>query len=233
MSKVDKMMSRPLGQETPKAHPCKWKSHCTTSNSGTTNPPGAQILLQWEPEGGSGRLPKTGLLLPDLLARVKQRKWHQTRPARRLQWFPLSHSYSPESRRGKGYVSTLSERRRLEPESPCRPLSRRVITHFLLAACDEGWPANQYWLCPGKLIPNSAAALDSAEMALRSLTTWMKLTWPGRRPRPRPEPEHPEGDAPERALDCSAPCLFSPLLCSLYSISEGTQQCLAEIIFRT
>lgn len=227
MSKVDKMMSRPSGQETPKAHPCKWKSHCTTSNSGTPNPTGTQILLQWEPERGSG--PKMGLL-PDLLARVKQGKWHQTCLARRLRWFPLSHSYSPESRQRKGHVNTLSERRRLEPESPCRPPSRRVITHFLLAACDEDWPADRHWLCPGKLLPNSAAALDSAEMALRSLTTWMKLTWPGRRPRPRPE--HPEGDAPERALDCSATCLFSPLLCSLYSISEGTQQCFAEIIFR-
>ena len=35
-------------------------------------------------------------------------------------WFPLSHSYSPESRREKGHVSTLSGRRRFEPEFPCR-----------------------------------------------------------------------------------------------------------------
>ena len=84
MSKVDKMMSRPLGQETPNAHPCKGKSHCTTSNSGTPNPSGAQILLQLEPERRFGRLSKAGLLLPDLLVRVKQGKWHQTRPARRL-----------------------------------------------------------------------------------------------------------------------------------------------------
>lgn len=182
MSKVDKMMSQPLGQETPKAHPCKGKSHCTTSNSGTPNPSGVQILLQLEPERRSGHLPKTGLLLPDLLVRVKQGKWHQTRPERRLLVVPAQPQLQPRIQTGKRPHQHVVRKEGLRARIPLQVPSERTTSHFLLAAWDEDWPAGQHWLCPGKLIPNPATALDSAKMAPRSLTTWIKHTWLGRRP---------------------------------------------------
>lgn len=158
------MMSQPLGQETPKAHQ-KFRDTkpIRCANSIAT---GAR----------KGRLPKTGLLLLDQLSRVKQGKWHQISPARRLPVVPAQPQLQPRIQMGKGPCQHIVRKKALWARIPLQVPSGRTTSHFLLAAWDEDWPAGQHRLCPGKPIPNPATTLDSAEMPPRSLSTWIKHT---------------------------------------------------------
>ena len=116
------------------------------------NPSGAQILLQLEPERRFGRLSKAGLLLPDLLVRVKQGKWHQTHPARRLLVVPAQPQLQPRIQTGKRPRQHIVRKKALRARIPLQVSSECTTSHFLLASWDEDWPAGRHWLCPGKLL---------------------------------------------------------------------------------
>lgn len=114
------MMSQPLGQETPKLTPAKGKVTAQPVIQGHQTHQVCKFYCNWSQRGALDVYLRRGSFFQISWRESNKGSGIRPVPKEGYWWFPLSHSYSPESRRGKGHISTLSGRRRFEPEFPCR-----------------------------------------------------------------------------------------------------------------
>jgi len=123
-------MSQPLGQETPKLTPAKGKVTAQPVIQGHQTHQVCKFYCNWSQRGALDVYLRRGSFFQISWRESNKGSGIRPVPKEGYWWFPLSHSYSPESRRGKGHISTLSGRRRRKDENQSHKVHKSSFFKF-------------------------------------------------------------------------------------------------------